>query len=590
MLLFQKFPYCKQNPREMIDGANSLKSINKVLSTIISQNILPKYLPDIVGRIGYILNTTDTNLLSQNDFCLIYNTLWEREKLTFKEETDIIALIRDIDQLLSSDIKFLKNNIHLYGYLPPSNNLCHQILALPKEENQKITRAYLSSYLNLIYQICDLKGLEYDRGLLSTFLYNLSLIDLMLFGDMSKPSIDFIISVKKKSKLIEFSDNEIKEKTLDTLCCALLYLYDIWNNPFSIGIEVLDAIYKDNEMQKREIEMDDLCRSIRCIYSDYYDYLDDLQLLAKNMHIILKDAWKYNKLQTSSFNLEYIRDSINKISIGYLSMYKKLPKKIYINSARILFERIVMNFEPARNQKDILMKTFDSVMNDLLNIKIDYSQESFFSLLGFSEDINDYSAMEASVLKDDKDAKVGREIDKRPREKNGRYKSAGKDIKSVGLSIGHAFKTFNDSKEQIENQMDKGFNALKDALFGTKKIRTTIVEGKKFSITSLFKKLIGLMCLFSFGKVKAILFLIVRAVNKGKITKAERRKIIMDIEEELELIEEKINDASADGDRKAKYSLMRSRAELKNALARIKYGYEAADDSKAVQQLRSKMD
>src|SRR5699024_6050218 len=136
-------------------------------------------------------------------------------------------------------------------------------------------------------------------------------------------------------------------------------------------------------------------------------------------------------------------------------------------------------------------------------------------------------------------------------------------------------------------QIDNGYNALKDVLFGAKEVRTAVVEGKKFSITSLIKKLLGFMCLFSFGKVRAILFLITRAVARGKIRKAERRRIIQDIEEELALIDEKINDASADGDRKAKYALMRSRSQLQHALERIKYGMEGADDSKAIQNMRA---
>ncbi|MFX7845397.1 hypothetical protein ABTK14_24370, partial [Acinetobacter baumannii] len=47
----------------------------------------------------------------------------------------------------------------------------------------------------------------------------------------------------------------------------------------------------------------------------------------------------------------------------------------------------------------------------------------------------------------------------------------------------------------------------------------------------------------------------------------------MMLQEEIQMTEEKIQDASADGDRKAKYALMRSKNQLQNALNKLKYGY-----------------
>ena len=54
----------------------------------------------------------------------------------------------------------------------------------------------------------------------------------------------------------------------------------------------------------------------------------------------------------------------------------------------------------------------------------------------------------------------------------------------------------------------------------------------------------------------------------------------MELETEIELITEKIEDARGDGNREAKYAMMRTKKELEHALTRIKYGMEA--DRKSV--------
>lgn len=48
--------------------------------------------------------------------------------------------------------------------------------------------------------------------------------------------------------------------------------------------------------------------------------------------------------------------------------------------------------------------------------------------------------------------------------------------------------------------------------------------------------------------------------------------MIMMLEEEIQMTEEKIQDATSDGNRKAKYALMRSKNQLQNALNKLKFG------------------
>ena len=106
-------------------------------------------------------------------------------------------------------------------------------------------------------------------------------------------------------------------------------------------------------------------------------------------------------------------------------------------------------------------------------------------------------------------------------------------------------------------------------------VRTELIEGKEFSALGLLKKVLGTAAVFSFGKVKGFLFLVVRRALNKKTKISERKKIVAEIEIELSMIDEKIQDAANDGNREAKYALMRTKAELQNALKKIKYGIEA---------------
>ena len=51
--------------------------------------------------------------------------------------------------------------------------------------------------------------------------------------------------------------------------------------------------------------------------------------------------------------------------------------------------------------------------------------------------------------------------------------------------------------------------------------------------------------------------------------------MVMDLESELAIVDEKIRDAAAEGDKEAKYQLMRTRATLEQGIKRIKSGDEA---------------
>lgn len=153
-------------------------------------------------------------------------------------------------------------------------------------------------------------------------------------------------------------------------------------------------------------------------------------------------------------------------------------------------------------------------------------------------------------------------------------------------NIYKAYRSYKDAEEKVDSQITKALNGMKRVLTGD--VRSEIIEGKKFSAIGLLKQLLGTAALFSFGKIKGVIALVVAYALKKKTTVSERRKILMELDTEIEMITEKIEDARGDGNRKAKYSMMRTKKELENAKKRIEYGLEA--DSRSLSKAKSTLD
>jgi hypothetical protein len=150
-------------------------------------------------------------------------------------------------------------------------------------------------------------------------------------------------------------------------------------------------------------------------------------------------------------------------------------------------------------------------------------------------------------------------------------------MNSAEKKIYKAYRTYKDAEEKVDSQITKAVTGMKNVITGD--VRSEIIEGKKFSAIGLLKQVLGTVGIFSIGPVKGAVALVVKYALKKKTTTSERRKILMELDTEIEMITEKIEDARGDGNREAKYAMMRTKKELENARTRIKYGMEADEKS-----------
>lgn len=150
------------------------------------------------------------------------------------------------------------------------------------------------------------------------------------------------------------------------------------------------------------------------------------------------------------------------------------------------------------------------------------------------------------------------------------YDKRSAKLQSTEAKIYHAYKNYKNSEQKVDSQITKMVQAAKKLAIGD--TRTEIIEGKKFSAIGLLKKALSTAAIFAFGPIKGLILLVIKYALKGKTTAAERKKILLELQVELDMITEKIEDAKGDGNRQAKYAMMRTKAELEAAIAKIRYG------------------
>lgn len=151
-----------------------------------------------------------------------------------------------------------------------------------------------------------------------------------------------------------------------------------------------------------------------------------------------------------------------------------------------------------------------------------------------------------------------------------------KDVKDTGYK---AYKTYKKHEENYDNQVTKLANFAKKMVFGDK--REEIIEGKKWTVMGILKKVLGTVALFSFNPVVGLIGTVVLYATDKKMTYEERMKILKELENELAMINEKIEDAKAAGDNQAKYQLMRTANELSEAINKIRIAAKRGATAKA---------
>lgn len=167
------------------------------------------------------------------------------------------------------------------------------------------------------------------------------------------------------------------------------------------------------------------------------------------------------------------------------------------------------------------------------------------------------------------------------------YDKNSSKMDQASRKIYSGYKAYKDAENKVDSQITKLITRIKGVFTGEKTARDRIVEGEQFSAIKILKKIFTTAAIFSYSKIAGVLFVITRHYCSKAVDNKERKRLISELELEIKMLDEKIEDARGDGNRQAKYSMMRTRAELQKALEQIKYGLTA--DQKAINTAKAVM-
>lgn len=146
--------------------------------------------------------------------------------------------------------------------------------------------------------------------------------------------------------------------------------------------------------------------------------------------------------------------------------------------------------------------------------------------------------------------------------------------------IYNAYKKYKNAEDKVDTALANGLKTIKRAITGDQ--QKIIIEGKPFSPIGFLKKVIVTVGIFNYSKIAGILALIVSHTLKKKANDSEKKQLLRELEQELVMVNEKLEDARGDGNREAKYDLMRTKMAYEEAIKRIKFGIGAQGRKTAI--------
>ena len=182
---------------------------------------------------------------------------------------------------------------------------------------------------------------------------------------------------------------------------------------------------------------------------------------------------------------------------------------------------------------------------------------------------------------DDDETETRRQNREKRDELNEKRRKQSEKIRSTNAKIYRSYKTYKDNEEKVDSQLTSIIKTIGQKVVGleTDKIRDEVVEGKKITVIGTLKKALGTVAIFSVNKMAGLIAVVTHFYLHDKVTNKERKRVCLELEAEIEIVNEKIEDARADGNRKAKYDLMRTKNNLEVALRKIKAKADSSSKS-----------
>lgn len=378
-----------------------------------------------------------------------------------------------------------------------------------------------------------------------------------------------------------------------------------------LSADVCRKIFYDHEydlyVDSQALKIIDILSS-NAAYEDYvYDFVINYWYRDQSNYLLTRSKMIYNKyfinnakiVDLSIIDIEdiynYLTYLISSLELDQKNLVKGTNKLIFENAIRNTYDSIDMinldiPISGIGNYKG--MPQVDSIRVDVLNALID---EALIFMRDYKDlDISDLKKYFKINYDKNRNVTCYRIIPDSPLAALNKgpstiateaYDKNSSKMDKASRKIYSGYKAYKDAEQKVDSQISKLILRIKDTFTGQKSTRDKIVEGEQFSAIKILKRLMMTAAIFSYSKIAGVLFIITRHYCSKSVDAKERKALISELELEIKMLDEKIDDARGDGNRQAKYNLMRTRAELQKALEKIKYGLEA--DQKAMNTARN---
>jgi len=128
--------------------------------------------------------------------------------------------------------------------------------------------------------------------------------------------------------------------------------------------------------------------------------------------------------------------------------------------------------------------------------------------------------------------------------------------------------------DHVNNFVSSTVQKILDAPYKEKR-EEILKGGYKVKLTNLVKDGIRHGIAFAINPVLGAISVLSKVAGDASVDMRVRREILQDLKMELKMVEEKIEDARSDGNKKEKYQLMRTKQKLENEIVRIENRIES---------------
>lgn len=605
------FNHCYEIIRNKMNQISSDLSYSKIIHTLLhvsydsscedSAKKLLKYLSD---RLSNNIETELHKLTDDISDLLIVIVLSEYKNFISKIPEDIlIKVIRLLGKIFKYDLiaypnedydkidKLLTEWTYDMVITPDIQKNINNYIDQCKDINQDLIQVYVQPMLIEIRDIITNSRQDVVISALSTYIWNVNVEDMI-----EKASLNFYnkglgseIADQRDIKLIYLSLIIEIKRFIDTQKSQVNargipnifvnkevgeHIYNIWKE-IELGYEF---VKDEKNMILILIECYRICENISYIDSATKSIIERIITLVESFefpNVLFQDPIK------SAVEIYLSSDKAYKYFSDVTQYDMKEGTANYLYSRYLINPKAVFSDIFNITQESIIMEASKSTKNDYIEDDGDDDEESS------KNDPNAYD-------------EIGRDEDYKMRNKRGnkkykieasqdtkKYSKSSKMVDNAQKKIYGAYKNYKNNEQKVDSQLTKMLNAAKKAFSGDK--TEEIIEGKKFTPIGLLKKILVTGAIFSYSKVAGFVYLLTKHTLGKKRTEAQKKEILLQIETEIKMLEEKIEDARGDGNRQAKYALMRTKAELERARDKIKFNLSATkEDMKTAKTVLSK--